>query len=278
MFRRVLFLERSLKLRGSVRLYLIGFIGISLSAIGCGIANYPYLVPPEPIAVGIEGFEHQTQENPAFFLGYEIYYRIYDTPQTETELLDDLVGIFSDRSGFDEVSKQRARDDLWSSGETTDVENPYWLAAASNPEESGNSTNPIESELFGINPPLLPIKQSYSGNQFNVLLNVDSLPLALVIEPVAYPEDAEFPDKIYLYRRVKNDSGAARHFTDTLTDYNPNEHVDIPENATGDLFIAFFVVIYGYDDTDFTEIFANSHLGRPKENVLYMGSLTVTGN
>jgi hypothetical protein len=237
---------------------------------GCGIASYPYLEPPKE-ALGVEdGFRHQSQENEASFLsiGYEIYYRIYDSLPSESEIGDGLTGYFQSRAGFEQVSTNRSRDAVWDSGESSDIDNPYWLAVASesqvNPASSMNS-----ADLLGLNnPPLFPIDLTYGGdNSFDVEFAYQSEPATLTILPDSYPST---PKTIYLYRRVTTgDNDFVRDFSTDEADYL-TDHVDVPAGSSGDLYIAFFAVIYGYT-TDLTPVYANSQLGRPKENIVHIG-------
>ncbi len=70
--------------RKAPRLSLLGpILCLTLAALagGCGIDDYPYLYPASgvsPLSSTTLDFTHNTANDSAYFLGYEVYYRIYD--------------------------------------------------------------------------------------------------------------------------------------------------------------------------------------------------------
>ncbi len=263
---------------------LAGTLGTAVFLFGgCGIASYPYLVPPESVSAG-DGFEHQSQVTSGVFRGYEIYYRIYAGSVSEETIIEDLQSAFQNRSGFEEVSEERDRGAALSAGETSPVDSPYWLAVASTSDTPPGSSN-LEGEIGSDSPPLFPIEQTYGGaNSFDVSMTTESsgsseLSILDSDYPTGDPDD--YPKEIYLYRRVsESESDTVLGFTDTQGDYiaasDSDGHADVPEelSESDPVTIAFFSIIYGFDVGSFTTIFANSYLGLPTENIVFMGTVT----
>jgi hypothetical protein len=249
---------------------------VVLATAGCGIASYPYLVPPKE-AVGVDlGFQHQSQVNPSIFQGYEIYYRIYDSDVNKDAIMNDLSSYLQDRSGFEEVSVLRPRSNTLGNGDTSSVDNPYWLAVASkttsNPPASFDDDSP--NVVGKSSPPIFPMDSGYSTNEYDVELTFQNGDTSLTIVKDGYPSSADNPEEIYLFRRIHDDSNYVRGFTTDINDYSPSDHADVPDGATDELYIAFFSIIYGYDASA-TPIFANSQLGNPQDNIVYMGTHSV---
>jgi hypothetical protein len=55
-------------------------LGLALCGLSCGLEDYPYLYPASTStsANTTLTFSHNTANDNAYFLGYEVYYRIYD--------------------------------------------------------------------------------------------------------------------------------------------------------------------------------------------------------
>lgn len=58
---------------------------LGLCAVSCGLEDYPYLYPASGVSASSStnlDFSHNPENNTSYFLGYEVYYRIYDGTST----------------------------------------------------------------------------------------------------------------------------------------------------------------------------------------------------
>jgi len=219
----------------------------------CGIPSFPYLYPPEVLtAAGYIEFQHDDDNDPNVFEGYEIYYRIYEPGISETQILADLSGYFNGISAFRDVS-----DD----GTIANFNKKYRRVLLYNEDKSVNF-NELEGGM-----PHMPVSSVDCGIDFSVqfLADNDGFLQINFIEGYLGSNDV-----LYGFRNIGvsdiTSSPFFRIAEYTTTDFDVNS-AEISD-FSGGLEIAFFAVPYGMDDI--TQIFANN----TSEDMRFLGTIT----
>ena len=82
-------------------------LGLALCVFSCGLEDYPYLYPASGVSQSSSttlDFSHNTENNSAScFLGYEVYYRIYDGTASSPSSVASTDGAYIE-SGWDSVT------------------------------------------------------------------------------------------------------------------------------------------------------------------------------
>jgi len=232
--------------RGGLILFLF-LIVFSISA--CGIAIYYYLSPP--IYLSPLSFYHASNNDSDIAVGYEYFYRIYDSENTNTSentIISDANVFFTNNNLLDllfsnnyliEGSDFKRILPIWD-----DISTNYYLGS-----------EPIPS----VSPPVMTIDPAYfdsndSSENFTITLNISTVSGTGKISTTSYFPSGSYKSEIDFERYV-NTINDSNFYQKSFLDFNSDQD-DVPVLSASDIDIAFFVVLYGRDE-NFVPIFSD---------------------
>lgn len=223
---------------------------------GCGIPSIPYLYPPEALGGGEVGFNHDKNNDPDVFRGYEFFYRFY-------------------AGNPDEAGIRQAEIDMQNYFNGAGAIRSIVYGTSSSAFAYGFRRLILEGKSIADPAPLLPIDIADRNSTFRIDLIND-----YQNDKINYTYESNSYE-VFRYVPYNEDGYVYKPFlpvpdtdTDTeLYDFAAGEE-DIYETVSDEidggktLYVAFFAVPYGFDDEAVQELYANGSY----EGMEYIGS------
>lgn len=240
------------KLIGGGIIFTAAVLLMSLTA--CGLPSYAYLYPPTDVKSRLnpEGgeydliFKNAYENNTSIFMGYEIYYKIYDPLDSDTS--DTLY--ITDRDAINTTAGV---------GGNTLLENRKFTRLYT-------TTSNDSSFIHNSNEPAFSIESVLLDEDFNIRLFLDQeQPSGNSFIAETYESSVTFTDTPYLYRYVVNGSlnTTSKKLFD-INDFDINDS-DMPDSIIIDsftqssnsggyyLYISFYILSYGKNPDDIAQ-------------------------
>ncbi len=227
-------------------------IFILMGSVGCGIPSYPYLYPPDAGTQEDEilSFEHDSDNDPSVFLGYEIYYRLYGQDPNVFETDNDTV----------------AENDMQYYFTSSYLINSIITGTSSNAFNYGFRRVIIKPD--DTTPPQLEINTSQIDRTFAVEFNSKGPPNYEITLSISYEDEGSFYE---LFRSAVDPNAPSdidnnyKQFLLLSDEYDIENDSDIVDSINldqdsidlGEVYVAFFAVPYGVDPETLGTLYAN---------------------
>lgn len=222
---------------------------------GCGIPSIPYLYPPEALGGGEVGFNHDKNNDPDVFRGYEFFYRFY-------------------AGNPDEAGIRQAEIDMQNYFNGAGAIRSIVYGTSSSAFAYGFRRLILEGKSLADPAPLLPIDIPDRNSSFRIEFFEKETD-----NEIYYTYESNSYD-VFRYVPYSEDGYDYKPFLPVtkpeLYDFAAGEE-DIYETVSDEidggktLYVAFFAVPYGFDDEAVQELYANGSY----EGMEYIGSFAL---
>jgi hypothetical protein len=238
----------------SSKKFCVGILLYCIISVSCGIQSFPYLAPVESGDITSPApsekrfiFKNNTENNPEYLQGYEIYYKFYSTDPFET------VPALDYEEHTDLINKQIEIDGV--TVEEIQTAYGYYRLYANNTD-------------FPI--PLLPLTAAQKDDPIEFVLDFNTIVTSIFPKAEYQTSDGIVVDTIELARYVEKEEQITAgptlyNFTpDELTSDYSDFSKDLEPNENDQVFLSLYVATYG-KSSPFEDFYSYvQHLGAVK--------------